>query len=227
MPENELTIRAQWRAADAVCFDVDSTVCMDEAIDELAKFAGKEKEVTEMTLKAMRGGMTFHEALTRRLDLIQPSKAILTEYLRTHPPPLTPGIRELVSELHIRNVPVYLVSGGFRTIIEPVAELLDIPKKNIFANNLKFYFNGNYAGFDENEPTCHQNGKAEVIAYLKEHFGYQAIIMIGDGATDLAACPPANAFIGFGGNQVREKVKDDAKWFVTSFQELTDELRRN
>lgn len=36
-----------------------------------------------------------------------------------------------------------------------------------------------------------------------------------------------DAFIGFGGNQVREKVKQEAKWFVMGFQELTNELRRN
>ena len=34
------------------------------------------------------------------------------------------------------------------------------------------------------------------------------------------------AFIGFGGNQVRKTVKEGAKWFVYSFQELIDELNR-
>lgn len=44
----ELRARTVFRSADAVCFDVDSTVCKDEAIDELARFAGKEKEVSEL-----------------------------------------------------------------------------------------------------------------------------------------------------------------------------------
>ncbi|GBO46807.1 hypothetical protein AVEN_249505-1, partial [Araneus ventricosus] len=48
MSNPEILTRALWRAADAVCFDVDSTVCMDEAIDELAKFAKKEKEVMDL-----------------------------------------------------------------------------------------------------------------------------------------------------------------------------------
>lgn len=34
-----------WRNADAVCFDVDSTVCPTEAIDELAAYCGKKEEV--------------------------------------------------------------------------------------------------------------------------------------------------------------------------------------
>lgn len=36
-----------WRKADAVCFDVDSTVIMDEGIDELAAFCGRGKEVSQ------------------------------------------------------------------------------------------------------------------------------------------------------------------------------------
>ncbi len=34
-----------WRKAQAICFDVDSTVIQDEAIDELAKYCGKGEEV--------------------------------------------------------------------------------------------------------------------------------------------------------------------------------------
>lgn len=39
--------------------------------------------------------------------------------------------------------------------------------------------------------TCEQDGKARVIKHLKETHGYDTVVMIGDGATDLAARPPA------------------------------------
>lgn len=39
---------------------------------------------------------------------------------------------------------MYLVSGGFRSLIEPVAELIGVPKSNVFANRLKFFFNGKF-----------------------------------------------------------------------------------
>lgn len=138
----ESQTRAMWRAADCVCFDVDSTVCMDEAIDELARFAGREKEVADLTSKAMRGGMTFREALDRRLELIKPTARMLQEYIEQNPPRLSAGIEELVAQLQSRGVAVYLVSGGFRSIIESVADELGIPRKNIYANQIKFYFNG-------------------------------------------------------------------------------------
>lgn len=37
-----------WKRADAVCFDVDSTVIQEEGIDELAKFCNKGSEVTKL-----------------------------------------------------------------------------------------------------------------------------------------------------------------------------------
>ena len=41
-------------------------------------------------------------------------------------------------KLHERNVPVYLISGGFRCIIEPIARQLKVPMTNVFANELLF-----------------------------------------------------------------------------------------
>lgn len=50
--------------------------------------------------------------------------------------------RELVDSLHQRNVKVFLISGGFRCIVEHVAAQLNIPQHHVYANRLKFYFNG-------------------------------------------------------------------------------------
>lgn len=40
----------------------------------------------------MKGGMTFREALTKRLELIQPDMAMVETYIRENPPRLSPGI---------------------------------------------------------------------------------------------------------------------------------------
>ena len=70
--------------------------------------------------------------------------------------------------------------------------------------------------------------------------------MIGDGYTDLEASPPAvssysftvgvtakllnynmylqDTFIGFGGNVIRENVREQASWYVYHFHELIEEL---
>lgn len=46
-----------WRNAHAVCFDVDSTVCEDEGIDELAAFCGAGEAVAAWTA---RFGLQIH-----------------------------------------------------------------------------------------------------------------------------------------------------------------------
>lgn len=59
--------------------------------------------------------------------------------------------------------------------------------------------------------------------------GYKTVVMIGDGATDMEARDiegGADAFIGFGGIAVREKVKAGADWFVMSFEDLIEDLKK-
>lgn len=51
--------------------------------------------------------------------------------------------------LHKRSIPVYLISGGFRGVIGPVALELNIPLQNIYANKLKFYFNGMLLSYND------------------------------------------------------------------------------
>ena len=43
-----------------------------------------------------------------------------------------------MKKLHEKGTAVYLISGGFKRIIERAAELLNIPNENIFANRLLF-----------------------------------------------------------------------------------------
>ncbi|KAI1902801.1 hypothetical protein AGOR_G00019860 [Albula goreensis] len=182
--------------------------------------------ITEMTRKAMGGSVTFKTALTERLAIIRCSREQVNKLITDHPPHLTPGIKELVASLQQRNVKVFLISGGFRCIVEHVASQLNIPLHHVYANRLKFYFNGEYAGFDETQPTAESGGKGRVISMLKEQYGLEKVVMIGDGATDLEACPPADAFIGFGGNVTRPQVKERCSWYVTSFGELLKELEK-
>lgn len=166
----------------------------------------------------MGGQVLFQDALQERLQLIQPSIQDIERLLAAHPPRLTPGVAEVVERLQARGTHVYLVSGGFRQMINPVASRLKVPMHRIFANNLLFGPDGSYRGFDESEPTSRDGGKPAVIQSLKDRHGYSPVVMIGDGATDMQARPPADTFIGFGGVVVREKVKQGADWFITDFK---------
>jgi len=212
--------------ADAVCFDVDSTVIQEEGIDVLADSLGKGEVVAEWTAKAMTGGVKFEDALDARLKIIQPSEKAILSCLENNPLQLSPGIATLIETLAERGVDVFLVSGGFRIMIEPLAMELGVPKDRIYANTILFDADGNYAGFDGDELTSRDLGKPKALARIKEKGGYKTMVMVGDGATDAQAKPPADAFIGFGGVVVRETVKDKACWFVTDFEDMTEILKK-
>lgn len=129
--------------------------------------------------------------------------------------------REFVTRLRDQNKKVYLITGGFDCLIEPICLELGIPLENMFANKIFFHFNGDYAGFDANQPTSRTGGKGEAISIIRRTLTDDArIIMIGDGATDLEASPPANSFIGYGGNIIREEVRTRAHCYVTDFEQL-------
>lgn len=135
--------------------------------------------------------------------------------------------REFVEHLKSENKKIYFISGGFHSLIDPVRQELNIPPQNLFANKLLFDFNGNYGGFDINQPTSRSGGKGEAIIQIRNFSASQLqaknqlkIVMIGDGATDLESAPPADFFIGYGGNIVRESVRDRSLYFVTDFMQL-------
>uniref|UniRef100_A0ACD5TCS6 Uncharacterized protein n=1 Tax=Avena sativa TaxID=4498 RepID=A0ACD5TCS6_AVESA len=215
-----------WRNADAVCFDVDSTVCLDEGIDELADFCGAGQAVAEWTAKAMTGTVPFEEALSARISLIKPSLSQVEDCLEKRPPRISPGISDLIKKLKANNIEVFLVSGGFREMIKPMAFELGIPTENIRANQLLFGTSGESAGFDPTEPTSRSGGKAVSVQQIRQDHGYKTVIMIGDGATDLEARQPGGAdlFICYAGVQMRETVAAKADWTVFDFQELIAEL---
>merc|ERR1712194_891176 len=199
--------------ADAVCFDVDSTVVRTEGMDMLASCFGVYREVANLTKLAMGGSMPFQE-------LMQPTREGIERCLKRERPRLTGGIERLVRRLQKRGTDVYLVSGGFDVMVEPVAALLNIPKENIIANTILFDEEGHYRDFDRAAPSSRNDGKQAAVAELKVSHGYNTMVILGDGASDMAARPPADAFIGYGGVEVRPQVQAGADWFVRSWRDV-------
>jgi len=212
--------REALRRADAVCFDFDSTLIAEEGIDELAKFCGAGDAVKEWTTKAMDGNIKFEEALAARLELIRPSRRAIDDFLRARPPEPSPNARALIAALKARGAAVHVISGGFRAMIEPLA-LGALGVDSVFANVLRLHDEtGEYAGFDAAQPTARDGGKPAVVAELKRLHRYETVVMVGDGATDAQAKPPADAFVGYGGVVQRDAVKAIADWYVTDFLDL-------
>eukprot|EP00501_MAST-03F_sp_TOSAG23-6_P000815 GSMAST32.ASY1.ANO1.845.1 assembled CDS len=143
-------------------------------------------------------------------------------------PALSPGIADLFKALRNHNKEIYLVSGGFRPLINPMAEKLDVAvPTNIYANEFLFNNDGTYRDFDRSEPTSRAGGKAKAVASIKAKHGGCKVVMIGDGMTDVEAKYEeggADLVIGFGGIVTREAVKEAADIFVTDFKEISEQL---
>jgi glycerol-3-phosphate dehydrogenase (NAD+) len=233
-----------WAQAQAVCFDVDCTVTKQDALDDLANFLGKGEQVERITHAAMNGDMDLSDALQARIEIMEPTLDDLKAYVQSNPaaPRLVPGIQELVQELQARNVEVFLISGGFRELILPVADLLKIPRENIYANRFVYMSDDDarldvdsasqtirVTGFDRSQVTSREGGKPEAIRQIRAKKPLQTVVMCGDGITDLEAVEEAGGadlFVGYGGVVERQLVKDNADWWVTDYKELLAALPR-
>ena len=133
------------------------------------------------------------------------------KFMALHAFPIMPGMRELVVKLLTSGKQVFLVSGGFR---------------RIYANNIMFDEEGKYAGFDDTEPTSRSGGKAEAVKRIKASNGFQTVVMVGDGMTDLEARVEggADAFICFTGVVRRDAVAEGADLAVGEMAQIMDLL---
>jgi len=175
----------------------------------------------------MGGTVDFKTALQTRLSVMKPRRQDVERFLIEHPHKITPGIPELVDLLRSQGKQVFLVSGGFRQIIHPLAQTLDIPLSNVFANSILFKDNGEYAGFDEEEFTCRSGGKPAAIRHIKKSFSLEPVVMVGDGATDMEARleGAADLFIGYGGVVERKNIAEKADWYIYDIKDMINVLK--
>ena len=188
-----------------VVMDVDSTLIQDEVIDLLAERAGALAEVAAITDRAMRGEIDFAESLRQRVSLLAglPVDVLQDTAKRIR---LTPGARTLCRTLHRLGFRVCLVSGGFREVITPWAELLEVD--GLRANALEVrdgVLTGKVLG-----PIVDRQGKREALEEFAREFGIPLTrtIAIGDGANDLDMLDAAGLGIAFNAKPLVQAAAD-------------------
>lgn len=195
------------RGQRLVVMDVDSTLIQDEVIDLLAERAGALDEVAEITERAMRGDLDFAESLKERVALLAglPAEALDETARRIR---LTPGARTLCRTLRRLGFRVCLVSGGFREVIAPLAQQLDVD--GLRANALEIV-DGRLTGRLTGEIVDRQ-GKREALEQFAREFGIPVArtIAIGDGANDLDMLDAAGLGIAFNAKPVVQAAADTA-----------------
>lgn len=208
-----------------ILFDCDSTLSRIEGVDEMARLRGPEvyREIEEMTRLAMEGEIGLDEIFGRRLECVRPTEqetaVIGQKYIDT----VEPHARTVVRRLREEGWQVGILSGGYRQAIRPLADFLGIER--VEAVDLFFAEDGGaYRTFDQDYPTTRNGGKSEVVQRMREEDGFDVVVMVGDGVSDLETKEVVDLFIGFGGFAAREAVRKAADRFVVSLDELPDLL---
>lgn len=190
---------------DDVIFDCDSTLCAIEGIDELAKWKGSGERIASLTQAAMNGQLRLEDVYGERLRALRPSRHDLSRLAEAYRETAIPTARAVVAALTQRGRRVFIVSGGLADAVIPFGTWLGVPADRIRAVELRYDDAGAFAGFDETSPLTTQTGKREVIAALREP-GRRAML-VGDGASDLAAATAVDLFVGYGGVIFRPRVE--------------------
>jgi phosphoserine phosphatase len=193
-----------------VIFDCDSTLSALEGIEELA--AGQRREVETLTDAAMRGEVALEVVYRRRLELIRPRREAVEALVQRYIDSLVTDGAETVAALRSAGVDVRVISGGLLPAVLGLTRHLGLADDAVAAVGVRFDPSGAYAGFDESSPATRAGGKAEIIrSWRASAIGLpEAIMFVGDGATDLEARSEVDLFVAYAGVVARPEVIDAA-----------------
>ena len=190
-----------------LAMDMDSTLITIECIDEIADFAGKKKEVSEITEAAMRGEIKdFSESLNRRVALLKGVPAsclnsVFEERLR-----LSPGAEELIAFAKAKGWKTLLVSGGFTFFTDKMKEVLGLDYTR--SNTLEIvdgHLTGRVLG-----TIVDADVKRETVLETCDMLGCDSsqAIVVGDGSNDLKMMEIAGASVAFRAKPVVQEKTD-------------------
>ncbi|SRR5690625_95180 len=180
--------------APLVVLDVDSTLIHEEVIELLASHAGKEREVAEVTARAMRGEIDFAESLHYRVATLEGLPVSVLDEVASAAT-IHDGAQQLVQAVQQAGGFVYAVSGGFAHALAPIATELGLDG---FAANTLEVVNGKLTGKVTGQ-IIDRAAKAAMLQHWAEmhRVPLEATVAVGDGANDLDMIELAGFGVGF------------------------------
>lgn len=192
-PVDALAQPATNRRKQLLLSDMESTVIANEMLVEIAKLAGIEKSIAEITRRAMNDEVDFTAALRERVALLRDQPAKLLDDARRRIR-VVDGAKAMVATMRKHGAFAVLISGGFTVFAEPVAQALGFNRS--FANRLSVD-HGRIAGVAE--PILDRNSKLEILTRTAAEQGLALAdtLAIGDGANDVPMIGAAGLGVAF------------------------------
>lgn len=186
--------------------DMDSTMIGQECIDELADFAGLKREIAEITEQAMQGQLDFKAALRRRVALLEGLDTRAIDRCLAERVVPNPGAKTLVRTMKMGGARTILVSGGFLSFAEPVADLLGFDE--VRANRL--LFDGERLSGSVAEPIVDSLTKRDALIEWRDALGLERaeVMAIGDGANDRSMVEEAGLGVAYRAKPALAEVAD-------------------
>ncbi len=175
--------------------DMDSTIIGQECIDELADFAGPKEKVALITERAMQGELDFQSALRERVRLLAGLDERALRRCLDERVEITAGAETLVQTMRAGGASCLLVSGGFLSFANPIAEAVGFDR--VKANRLVFV-GGKLSG-EVGDPVVDAMAKREALVEAREQLGLTNadILAVGDGANDRLMIEEAGLGVAF------------------------------
>jgi phosphoserine phosphatase len=193
------------RAKRLIVFDVDSTLIQQEVIEMLAARAGAGEAVAAITDAAMRGELDFAESLLQRVGTLAGLPAEVLDEVADDVE-LTPGARTTIRTLRRLGYHVGVVSGGFRQVIQPLADDLML---DFVAANVLEVVDGKLTGRVVGD-IIDRAGKAKALRDFASQAGVPMAqtVAVGDGANDIDMLSAAGLGIAFNAKPALREVAD-------------------
>ncbi len=184
---------------DAVFFDMDSTLCQTETLDEIASILGVGEECARITADAMSGKLPDYAASLRaRVALLQGKPADCMEKVYAEMKPNL-GVEAFLAHAHALGLKTYIVSSGFTYFTERMKTRLKMTAT--CANRIEVVdgkFTGRVFG-PVDDTILDASGKAAFVERTMSELGStpERAITCGDGSNDVKMISLAGLGVGF------------------------------
>lgn len=181
---------------------MDSTLIQQECIDELAKIANKENEISKLTEDAMSGEIDFSTSLKARVRLLEGIPYSSLETVNGGLT-LTDGAIELVDFFKSHGLKIVIISGGFDYFANSFKNVLKLD--GAYANTLEIedqYLTGRVVG-----DIVDSAQKANIVREIcvENNILLSEVISIGDGANDIPMLAQSGFSVAFNAKEITKQ----------------------